>query len=127
MQDDNIGLEFLENIGEDEYLVLPLRDIVVFPERNFSMFVGREKSVKTLQYSFDEGAKVLFVTQKDGSVEDPLGSDLYDVGTVGQVLQMMQFSDNTRKILSKGQNRVKVKKIYEINGFLIAKVESFDE
>ncbi len=90
------------------YPVLPLRDIVVFPHMIVPLFVAREKSVAALESVIEKDQKVLLVTQKDPSTNDPLTSDLYSIGTVGTVLQLLKLPDGTVKVLIEGGERARV-------------------
>ncbi len=91
-----------------KYPVLPLRDIVVFPHMIVPLFVGREKSVKALEGAMLEGKQVLLVTQKSAQQDDPTAGDLYDIGTLGNVLQLLKLPDGTVKVLVEGQKRIRV-------------------
>ena len=77
--------------------LLPLRDIVVFPHMIVPLFVGREKSIKALENVMGEDKKVFLIAQKDGSIEDPKENDLYKIGTIGNVLQLLKLPDGTVK------------------------------
>ena len=88
--------------------VLPLRDIVVFPNMIVPLFVGREQSIKSLKNAMSNNQKILLLTQKDPSLESPDVKDLYKMGTVAQVLQMLKLPDGTVKVLVEGEKRAKV-------------------
>lgn len=88
--------------------VLPLRDIVVFPHMIVPLFVGREKSVKALESAMSDNKQVLLVTQKSAQQDDPGAGDLYSIGTLGTVLQLLKLPDGTVKVLVEGTKRVKV-------------------
>lgn len=91
------------------YPVLPLRDIVVFPHMIVPLFVGRERSVLALEHVMaSEGKQILLVTQKDATQDDPNIKDLYTVGTLGTVLQLLKLPDGTVKVLVEGTQRAKV-------------------
>ncbi|MCE9508183.1 MAG: endopeptidase La [Alphaproteobacteria bacterium] len=91
-----------------KYPVLPLRDIVVFPHMIVPLFVGREKSVRALESAMKEGKQVLLVTQKSAQQDDPIPGDLFDIGTLGTVLQLLKLPDGTVKVLVEGQSRVHI-------------------
>ena len=93
------------------FAALPLRDIVVFPHMIVPLFVGREKSVKALEAVMLESKKILLVTQKSPSEDDPTSDDIHRVGTVGSILQLLKLPDGTVKVLVEGLERV------EISGF----------
>ncbi|KEO53663.1 endopeptidase La [Thalassospira permensis] len=94
------------------YPVLPLRDIVVFPHMIVPLFVGREKSVRALEDVMREDKQILLVTQKDAGLDDPSVKDLYEIGTVATVLQLLKLPDGTVKVLVEGGKRA------EISGFV---------
>ncbi len=105
-----------------KYAVLPLRDIVVFPNMIVPLFVGREKSVKALENVMHENKKILLLTQKTPTDDDPKFKDLYEVGVVGTILQLLKLPDGTVKVLVEGGERVKVEKFLEQKDFLEAEV-----
>jgi len=92
----------------DMYAVLPLRDIVVFPHMIVPLFVGREKSVKALESVMQESKKILLVTQKSPSEDDPTSDDIHMIGTVGSILQLLKLPDGTVKVLVEGLERVEI-------------------
>ena len=96
---------------KEKYPLLPLRDIVVYPKMIVPLFVGRPKSINALQKAVEEGQNVVLTTQKDPSVEDPKADDVYHVGTLGTVLQLLKLPDGTVKVLIEGLERVKLDKI----------------
>ena len=105
------------------YPILPLRDIVVYPKMIVPLFVGREKSIQALQSVVDEGQSIVLLTQKDASVEDPTPEDVYDVGTMGTILQLLKLPDGTVKVLIEGIERVKVRSFSNKEAFLSAKID----
>jgi len=102
------------------YAVLPLRDIVVFPHMIVPLFVGREKSVQALENVMHEDKQILLVTQKTPGEDDPVAKDLYSVGTVGTILQLLKLPDGTVKVLVEGGERVKITKFDEEGDFIKA-------
>ena len=100
--------------------VLPLRDIVVFPHMIVPLFVGREKSVRALEHVMHDDKYVLLVTQKSPSEDDPAAKDLYEVGTIGTILQLLKLPDGTVKVLVEGGNRARILKYGETKGYLEA-------
>ena len=88
--------------------VLPLRDIVVFPHMIVPLFVGREKSVQALEGVMNDDKKILLVTQKNAGDDDPKPEDIYQVGTIGTVLQLLKLPDGTVKVLVEGAQRAKI-------------------
>ena len=107
--------------------VLPLRDTVVFPKMIVPLFVGREKSIRALQYVNEVNSKVVLVTQKKASIEDPQEKDIYKVGTLGSILQMLKLPDGTIKVLIEGVERIKVEEFFDDGKFLSAKCTSLPE
>ena len=95
-------------IKTEIFPVLPLRDIVVFPSMVVPLFVGREKSVRALEEVVKREGKILMVTQKSGGVDDPKQTDIYRVGTVGNILQLLRLPDGTVKVLVEGVARARI-------------------
>ena len=100
--------------------VLPLRDIVVFPHMIVPLFVGREKSVAALEEAMKQDKRLLLLTQKSSTDDNPAVEGLYDIGTVGTILQMLKLPDGTVKVLVEGGERVKVSKIEDNERFFHA-------
>ena len=107
--------------------VLPLRNIVVYPHMVVPLFVGRDKSIAALEEVMDKGQQLLFLAQKDADTNDPKNEDLYEVGTVGKVLQLLKLPDGTVKVLVEGVKRAKVEALIPHENFLEAKVEVISE
>ncbi len=104
------------------FAVLPLRDIVVFPHMIVPLFVGREKSVQALEHVMHSDKQIILVTQKTPTEDDPSAGDLYSVGTIGTILQLLKLPDGTVKVLVEGGERVRISDVSEKNGYLDAKV-----
>ncbi|MBR2922596.1 MAG: endopeptidase La [Alphaproteobacteria bacterium] len=98
-------------IKKNKYPLLPLRDIVVYPKMIVPLFVGRHKSINALQKVVDGDQNIVLVTQKDPTIEDPNSDDIFHVGTLGTVLQLLKLPDGTVKALIEGVERVKLDKI----------------
>lgn len=98
--------------------VLPLRDVVVFPHMVIPLFVGRDKSMQALERAMEADKRILLVAQKSAETDDPGAADLYAVGTLAQVLQLLKLPDGTIKVLVEGLSRVAVEKIREHDGSL---------
>ena len=107
--------------------VLPLRNIVVYPHMVVPLFVGRDKSISALEEVMDKGQELLFLAQKDADTNDPKKEDLYEVGTIGKVLQLLKLPDGTVKVLVEGIKRAKVEELIPHENFLEAKVEVISE
>ncbi len=104
-----------------KFPVLPLRDIVVFPHMIVPLFVGREKSVRALEDVMKEDKQILLVTQRNAAQDDPGPADMYGVGTVGTVLQLLKLPDGTVKVLVEGGMRAKIEEFSEVDPFFIAR------
>ena len=107
--------------------VLPLRDIVVFPHMIVPLFVGREKSVRALEDVMADDKQILLVAQKDASQDDPTTKDIYDVGTVSTVLQLLKLPDGTVKVLVEGGQRARITGYNENEAFFEATAEFLDD
>jgi len=109
------------------YPVLPLRDIVVFPHMIVPLFVGREKSVRALEDVMKDDKQILLVTQKNAAQDDPTTSDIYMVGTVGTVLQLLKLPDGTVKVLVEGGQRARIQRFADNDLFFQAFAETIGE
>ncbi len=121
---------FKENemaVKKEKYPVLPLRDIVVYPKMIVPLFVGRDKSIKALQSVVDSDGNIVLATQKDATVEDPTPDDIYHIGTLGTVVQMLKLPDGTVKVLIEGVERVKISKFVKNKEFMQAEAEVIPE
>ncbi len=107
--------------------VLPLRDIVVFPHMVVPLFVGREKSVKALEEVMKTDKQILLVTQKDRDEDDPAPEDIFDVGVLATVLQLLKLPDGTVKVLVEGKSRAAVLKFTPREEFYEADIAAIDE
>ena len=106
-----------------EYPVLPLRDIVVFPNSAIPLFVGREKSINALDAVTTKYKKIILVAQKNSEVDDPKEKDVYSYGTLGEILQLLKLPDGTVKILVEGKSIVKIINFKENEKYLLANSE----
>ena len=109
------------------YPVLPLRDIVVFPQMIVPLFVGRDKSVRALEDVMKDDKQILLVTQKDAAQDDPTPDDIYTVGTIGTVLQLLKLPDGTVKVLVEGGQRARIILFADNPDFFQAEAATFDE
>ncbi len=107
--------------------VLPLRDIVVFPHMIVPLFVGREKSVRALENVMQDDKQILLVAQKNAADDNPNIGDIYDVGTIGSVLQLLKLPDGTVKVLVEGVKRARVQGYTDNEQFFEATVEAIEE
>lgn len=85
-----------------DYPLLPLRDVVVFPHMVVPLFVGREKSIQALEAAMEGSKEILLVAQRDASTDEPGPADVFDMGTLATVLQMLRLPDGTVKVLVEG-------------------------
>ncbi|MGL5986608.1 MAG: LON peptidase substrate-binding domain-containing protein, partial [Burkholderiales bacterium] len=104
--------------------LLPLRDVVVFPHMVIPLFVGRPKSIKALEAAMEAGKQILLLAQKSAAKDEPSPDDLYDVGTVATVLQMLKLPDGTVKVLVEGTQRAEVLEVEADNGYFNAQAKA---
>ena len=109
-----------EHDRETVYPVLPLRDIVVFPHMIVPLFVGRDKSVRALEDVMRDDKQILLITQKSAAQDDPESDDLFEVGTIGTILQLLKLPDGTVKVLVEGIERANVIKFTDNEDFFQA-------
>ncbi|KHT45800.1 endopeptidase La [Vibrio sinaloensis] len=112
----------LERSERIEIPVLPLRDVVVYPHMVIPLFVGREKSIACLEAAMDNNKQVLLVAQKEADTDEPTKNDLFDVGTVATILQLLKLPDGTVKVLVEGQQRAKINSLTD-DEFFVADAE----
>ena len=110
-----------------KYPVLPLRDIVVFPHMIVPLFVGREKSIKALEDVMNDDKQILLTTQKDAANDDPGKEDVYQIGTIGTVLQLLKLPDGTVKVLVEGAFRAEISNFTDNETFFEAYAEKIEE
>jgi ATP-dependent Lon protease len=111
----------------DVMAVLPLRDIVVFPHMIVPLFVGREKSVRALEAVMKDDKQILLVAQKNASQDDPSIEDIYRIGTVSTILQLLKLPDGTVKVLVEGGRRAKITGFKETEAFFEAQTEAMPD
>ncbi len=107
--------------------VLPLRDMVVFPHMIAPLFVGRDKSVRALEDVMKDDKQILLVTQKNAAQDEPMPADIYSVGTIGTVLQLLKLPDGTVKVLVEGGERARIAKFAENPDFFQAYAEVLED
>ncbi len=118
--------------GPEGVPVLPLRDVVVYPHMVIPLFVGREKSIQALDVAMRSDKRIMLVAQKQADVDDPKGDDLYRIGTVATILQLLKLPDGTVKVLVEGVDRARIDKLtagehYAAELALLPDVEAYDE
>ena len=116
-----------ETVRGDILPVLPLRDIVVFPHMIVPLFVGREKSVRALEAVMQDDKQILLVAQKNAGQDDPGADDLFQIGTISTVLQLLKLPDGTVKVLVEGGRRARVAGFKETAPYFEAFVEKIEE
>src|SRR3989440_9898484 len=104
--------------------LLPLRDVVVFPHMVIPLFVGRPKSIKALDVAMETGKHILLVAQKSAAKDEPSAEDLYDIGSVATVLQMLKLPDGTVKVLVEGTQRARIVSVEERSEYLAAEAQA---
>ncbi|NQZ03702.1 endopeptidase La [Idiomarina sp.] len=102
--------------------VLPLRDVVVYPHMVIPLFVGREKSIRCLEAAMDGDKRVFLAAQKDASVDEPTEEDIYCVGTVASILQLLKLPDGTVKVLVEGQQRAELDQLKDSDEYFQASI-----
>lgn len=102
--------------------VLPLRDVVVFPYMVMPLFVGRVKSINALEEAMNDDKQILLVSQREADLEEPTPEDLFDVGTIANIIQLLKLPDGTVKVLVEGQNRAKINNLEDGEKYFSAKI-----
>ncbi|MDB5814942.1 MAG: endopeptidase La [Rhodocyclales bacterium] len=105
-----------------ELPLLPLRDVVVFPHMVIPLFVGRPKSIKALETAMEAGKSILLVAQKSAAKDEPSTDDLYDIGCVANILQMLKLPDGTVKVLVEGTQRARIEDVNDLRNVFMAHV-----
>jgi len=111
----------------NELPLLPLRDVVVYPHMVTPLFVGRQKSIEALEIAMAADKHVLLVAQKNPSLDDPKAEDLYSVGTIASILQLLKLPDGTVKVLIEGKERARIEKIEELETYFKAQIAPLEE
>ena len=106
--------------------VLPLRDVVVYPHMVIPLFVGREKSIQALEAAMEGEKRILLVAQRSAAVDDPGADDIYSVGTISSILQLLKLPDGTIKVLVEGTDRARVSNLQEKDSYFAAEVEPLE-
>ncbi len=107
--------------------VLPLRDVVVYPHMVIPLFVGREKSIKALEAAMENDKQILLVAQKSAADDDPGADDLYRIGTVSTILQLLKLPDGTVKVLVEGNHRARIVSFLGDEEYFTAQVKTYEE
>jgi ATP-dependent Lon protease len=110
----DIQSQNLENLP-----LLPLRDVVVFPHMVIPLFVGRAKSIKALEAAMESSKSIMLVAQRNASKDDPVADDIYDIGCVSNILQLLKLPDGTVKVLVEGSHRARLSQIRDVGEYLV--------
>ncbi|GBD26625.1 Lon protease 1 [bacterium HR30] len=107
--------------------LLPLRDIIVFPHMVVPLFVGRQKSIRALEEAMNGPKLILLAAQRDAKTNDPSESDIYQVGTIGAIVQMLRLPDGTVKVLIEGKRRARIQRFLPEPEYLLVEIEEIEE
>jgi ATP-dependent Lon protease len=107
--------------------LLPLRDLIIFPHMMMPLFVGREKSINALEEAMSKQTDIVLAAQKDAKTNNPESKDIYSIGTVGTIIQLLRLPDGTVKVLVEGKRRVKIKSFASNEAFFVVNIEELDE
>src|SRR5947208_8237746 len=107
-----------------QYPLLPLRDVVVFPHMVIPLFVGRPKSIKAMETAMEAGKSILLVAQKSAAKDDPGPEDMYAIGCVSNILQMLKLPDGTVKVLVEGGTRAQIREVVDVRTHWVAEATS---
>ncbi|OGS75467.1 MAG: endopeptidase La [Gallionellales bacterium GWA2_55_18] len=115
--------DILNAVAVNLHPLLPLRDVVVFPHMVIPLFVGRAKSIKALESAMEAGKGIVLVAQKSAAKDEPSKEDLYAIGSMANILQMLKLPDGTVKVLVEGTQRVNVLRVFDAGSHFDAEVE----
>ncbi len=115
-----------KEISKMEMPLLPLRDVVVFPHMVIPLFVGRPKSIKALETAMEAGKSIVLVAQKSAAKDEPAPEDLYDIGSIATILQMLKLPDGTVKVLVEGSQRARIHSIEDVKTHFTVQVSPID-
>ena len=106
---------------------LPLRDIIVFPHMVSQLFVGRERSIAALDEAMAQSKEIFLAAQRSAKTNDPTPDDIYAVGTLGTIVQLLRLADGTVKVLVEGRQRARVRRYLDSNDFFQVELEEIVE
>ncbi|UCF02191.1 MAG: LON peptidase substrate-binding domain-containing protein, partial [Deltaproteobacteria bacterium] len=121
------SVDEMDQFGPLEYPLLPLRDIVIFPNMVAPLFVGREKSIKALEHAMGQGKTIFLATQKKAKTDNPAEKDIFRMGAVATILQLLRLPDGTVKALVEGKKRGKITHFLSNDDFFMVQVKSIEE
>jgi ATP-dependent Lon protease len=107
--------------------LIPLRDIIIFPYMVVPLFVGREKSIRALEQAMGDDKNILLAAQKQAKTDEPQSKDIYEVGTLGSILQLLRLPDGTVKVLVEGKRRARIKEFVSEEESFLVKVEEIED
>ncbi len=113
--------------GIQKLPLLPLRDLIIFPHMMMPLFVGREKSINALEEAMSKQTDIVLAAQRDAKTNSPEPKDIYSVGTVGTIIQLLRLPDGTVKVLVEGKRRVRIKEFTQTDGFFVVDCEDIIE
>lgn len=119
-----------KNVSGDETYklpLLPLRDLIIFPHMMMPLFVGREKSINALEEAMSKQSDIVLAAQRDAKTNNPEPGDIYDVGTVGTIIQLLRLPDGTVKVLVEGKRRVKIQRFVTNESYFVVEVNDLKE
>jgi ATP-dependent Lon protease len=123
----NLNRKRMPEMEETLYPLLPLRDVVVFPHMVVPLFVGRDKSIKALEWAMSHEKEIFLSAQRDAKVDTPAQKDIYLFGTMGTVLQLLRLPDGTVKALIEGKQRARIEEFIPNQDFFLVKMKKFQE
>ena len=107
--------------------LLPLRDIIVFPHMVVPLFVGREKSINALEEAMAHEKEILLAAQKKAKTNEPMPDDIFAVGTLGHIIQLLRLPDGTVKVLVEGKRRARIRRFVQTEGYFLVEAEEVAE
>lgn len=121
------GGDLMSATSSNQLPMLPLRDLIIFPHMMMPLFVGREKSINALEDAMSKQTDIVLAAQRDAKTNNPEPKDIYTVGTVGTIIQLLRLPDGTVKVLVEGKRRVKIKNFVPHDAFFMVNVEDINE
>src|SRR5512135_656806 len=105
-----------------QFPLLPLRDVVVFPHMVIPLFVGRPKSIKAMEIAMEAGKSIMLAAQKSAAKDEPAAEDMYQIGCIANILQMLKLPDGTVKVLVEGSQRARIDRVEDRKTLFVAEV-----
>lgn len=117
----------MSTVQTNQLPMLPLRDLIIFPHMMMPLFVGREKSINALEEAMSKQTDIVLAAQRDAKTNNPEPKDIYSVGTVGTIIQLLRLPDGTVKVLVEGKRRVKIKGFVPNDNFFVVNIEEIPD